>query len=152
MVLRHSLIRPARLSFPRASPANQSRVIKSFVSANRFMSFSAESSVRPEHDKVNQDIADYVHSYTIDSDLAYETARLCLIDTIGCGFEALKFPECVKLLGPVVEGTTVPNGRGVKQPLSYHCFILSVGLIFFFSTRYEGPRNQFSVRSYQGCF
>lgn len=69
-----------------------------------------ESTLRPEPDKVLQDIADYVHSYKIDSDLAFETARLCLIDTIGCGLEALRFPECARILGPVVEGTVVPNG------------------------------------------
>ena len=54
----------------------------------------AESAVRPEPDKVLQDIADYVHNYNIDSPLAFETARLCLIDTIGCGLEALRFPAC----------------------------------------------------------
>jgi 2-methylcitrate dehydratase len=72
-----------------------------------------ESTVRPEPDKVVQDIADYVHDYKIDSDLAWETARLCLIDTIGCGLEGLRFPECRNLLGPVVEGTIVPNGESV---------------------------------------
>jgi 2-methylcitrate dehydratase len=70
-----------------------------------------ESAVRPEPDKVVQDIADYVHDYKIDSDLAWETARLCLIDTIGCGLEGLRFVECRNLLGPVVEGTIVPNGN-----------------------------------------
>ena len=70
-----------------------------------------ESTVRPEPDKVVQDIADYVHDYKIDSDLAWETARLCLIDTIGCGLEGLRFTECRNLLGPVVEGTIVPNGK-----------------------------------------
>ncbi|KAJ7680544.1 MmgE/PrpD family-domain-containing protein [Mycena polygramma] len=80
----------------------------------RFMSNHAgESTLRPQPDKVLQDIADYVHSYDIKSDLAYETARLCLIDTIGCGLEGLRFPECAKLLGPVVEGTIVPNGTKV---------------------------------------
>lgn len=69
-----------------------------------------ESALRPEPDKVLKDIADYVHNYSITSDVALETARLCLIDTVGCGLEALRFPECTKLLGPVVEGTTVPNG------------------------------------------
>ncbi|KAL1724023.1 MmgE/PrpD family-domain-containing protein [Schizophyllum commune] len=68
---------------------------------------------RPQPDKVLQDIADYVHNYKIDSELAYETARLCLIDTIGCGLEGLRFPACSKLLGPVVEGTVVPNGTKV---------------------------------------
>jgi 2-methylcitrate dehydratase PrpD len=74
------------------------------------MSAHAESAVRPAPDQVVQDIADYVLNYNITSELAYETARLCLIDTIGCGLEGLRFPECSKLLGPVVEGTTVPNG------------------------------------------
>lgn len=69
-----------------------------------------ESTLRPEPDKVIKDIADYVHNYKVDSPLAFETARLCLIDTIGCGLEALRFPDCTKLLGPVVEGTIVPNG------------------------------------------
>lgn len=69
-----------------------------------------ESTLRPEPDKVLTDIADYVHNYKIESDLAFETARLNLIDTIGCGLEGLRFPECANLLGPVVEGTVVPNG------------------------------------------
>ncbi|KIJ49614.1 hypothetical protein M422DRAFT_205076 [Sphaerobolus stellatus SS14] len=72
-----------------------------------------ESSVRPEPDQVLQDIADYVHNYNITSELAYETARLCLIDTIGCGLEGLRFPECASLMGPVVEGTVVPNGTKI---------------------------------------
>jgi hypothetical protein len=61
--------------------------------------------VRPESDKVIQDISNYVHSpEKVKSPLARETARLCLIDTLGCGLEALRFKECAKLLGPVVEG------------------------------------------------
>ena len=76
----------------------------------RNMSSHAESAVRPEPDQVLQDIADYVHNFKIESDLAWETARLCLIDTIGCGLEALRFDACARLLGPVVEGTIVPNG------------------------------------------
>lgn len=69
-----------------------------------------ESTVRPKPDQVLQDIADYVHDYKITSNLAWETARLCLIDTMGCGLEGLRFPECARLMGPVVEGTVVPNG------------------------------------------
>lgn len=52
-----------------------------------------------------------MHNYEIKSDLAFETARLCLIDTIGCGLEGLRFKECARLMGPVVEGTIVPNGE-----------------------------------------
>ena len=68
---------------------------------------------RPPYDQVLLDIADYVCSYTIDSELAYTTARNCLIDTLGCGLEALEYPACTKLLGPIVSGTIVPNGAKV---------------------------------------
>jgi 2-methylcitrate dehydratase len=59
------------------------------------------------------DIAEYVLNYEIKSAEAYDTARLCLIDSLGCGFEALSYPACTKLLGPVVPGTVVPNGAKV---------------------------------------
>jgi 2-methylcitrate dehydratase len=65
------------------------------------------------YDQVLIDIADYVSRYTIESELAYTTARNCLIDTLGCGLEALEYPACTKLLGPVVAGTIVPNGAKV---------------------------------------
>src|SRR5437899_2920098 len=52
-------------------------------------------------------------SFEIQSDLAYDTARNCLIDTLGCGLEALEYPACTKLLGPIIPGTTVPNGAKV---------------------------------------
>lgn len=71
------------------------------------------SNVRPDPDQVLVDIADYVINYTVDSQLAYTTARNCLIDTLGCGLEALEYPACTKLLGPVVAGTQVPNGAKV---------------------------------------
>ena len=71
------------------------------------------SNVRPEPDSVLVDIADYVLNYEVKSDLAYTTARNCLIDTIGCGLEALEYPACTKHLGPVVPGTVVPNGAKV---------------------------------------
>ncbi len=64
-------------------------------------------------DKVLTGIADYALNFKIDSDLAYETARYCLIDTLGCGLEALEYPACTKLLGPIVPGTVVPNGARV---------------------------------------
>ncbi|MBV6306470.1 bifunctional 2-methylcitrate dehydratase/aconitate hydratase [Candidimonas humi] len=71
------------------------------------------SNVRPAPDQVLVDIVDYVLDYKIQSDLAYETARNCLIDTLGCGLEALEYPACRKLLGPIVQGTVVPNGAKV---------------------------------------
>ncbi len=71
------------------------------------------SNDRPAPDAVITDIADYALSYEITSDLARSTARACLIDTLGCGLEALEYPACTKLLGPIVPGTTVPNGARV---------------------------------------
>jgi len=74
---------------------------------------STSSSIRPKPDSVLADIADYVTGYRIRSRSAYDNARLCLMDTLGCGFEALRYPACTKLLGPVVPGTVVPNGARV---------------------------------------
>jgi 2-methylcitrate dehydratase len=74
---------------------------------------SASSANRPDWDQVMVDIVDYVRGYEIASALAYETARNCLIDTLGCGLEALAYPACKKLMGPIVPGTVVPNGARV---------------------------------------
>jgi 2-methylcitrate dehydratase len=71
------------------------------------------SNNRPAPDQVLVDIADYALDYTITSELAYTTAQHCLIDTLGCGLEALEYPACTKLLGPIVPGTVVPNGARV---------------------------------------
>ncbi len=71
------------------------------------------SNERPAPDKVLTDIADYALNYEIESDLAYTTAQHCLIDTLGCGLEALDYPACTRLLGPIVPGTVVPNGARV---------------------------------------
>jgi 2-methylcitrate dehydratase len=72
------------------------------------------SNVRPKPDKVLKLIADYATRYTIRSAEAYDTARYCLMDTLGCGFEALEYPACTKLLGPVDPETVTP--RGAKVP------------------------------------
>ena len=74
------------------------------------MSNNVEVNVRPEPDSLLVEIADYVSKQEINSELALSTARNCLIDTIGCGLLALTFPACTKMLGPVVPGTSVPNG------------------------------------------
>ncbi len=71
------------------------------------------SNVRPEPDQVIVDIAKYANEYEINSDEALDTARYCLMDTLGCGLEALSYSACTKLLGPIVPGTTVPNGAKV---------------------------------------
>jgi 2-methylcitrate dehydratase len=74
---------------------------------------SAISNNRPKPDQVITDIADYALKFSIKSAEAYNTARLCLMDTLGCGLEALTYPACTKLMGPVVPGTIVPNGAKV---------------------------------------
>lgn len=71
------------------------------------------SNERPQPDKVLTDIVDYVMNYEIKSDLAWKTAQYCLLDTLGCGLEALSYPACTKLLGPLVHGTIVPHGAKV---------------------------------------
>jgi 2-methylcitrate dehydratase len=71
------------------------------------------SNERPAPDKVLVDIADYALQFEVTSELAYTTARYCLMDTLGCGLEALEYPACTKLLGPVVPGTVVPHGAKV---------------------------------------
>src|SRR5687768_2750180 len=71
------------------------------------------SAARPDPDQLLVDIADYALSYQIKSELAYETAYYCLMDTLACGFQALKYPSCTKLLGPVVPGATMPGGARV---------------------------------------
>ncbi len=77
------------------------------------MSNRVETNVRPDPDKELVAIADYVANAEIDSELAYTTARHCLMDTLGCGFLALSFPECAKHIGPIVPGTVVPGGARV---------------------------------------
>jgi 2-methylcitrate dehydratase len=71
------------------------------------------SNERPAPDQVLTDIADYALSYEVTSELAYTTAHYCLLDTLGCGLEALEYPACTKLLGPIVPGTVVPHGAKV---------------------------------------
>lgn len=74
---------------------------------------NVETNLRPAFDTVLQEIADYVLDYDVKSQDAYQTAHLCLLDTLGCGILALQYPECTKLLGPTVPGTIVPNGTHV---------------------------------------
>lgn len=72
-----------------------------------------KSATRPAPDQVLVAIAEYAKNYTINSAQAYETARYCLIDTLACGFQALKYPACTKLMGPVVPGAVMPGGARV---------------------------------------
>jgi 2-methylcitrate dehydratase len=74
------------------------------------MSVYVEDNVKPDYDEVMQSIADYVLSQAVTSNEAYETARYCLMDAMGCGILALSYPECTKLLGPIVPGATLNDG------------------------------------------
>src|SRR6267154_1519559 len=72
-----------------------------------------KSAQRPEPDAVLGAIAGYARNFTAESELAYDTARYCLMDTLACGFQALKYPACTKLMGPVVPGAVMPGGARV---------------------------------------
>lgn len=61
-------------------------------------------------DSLLTDLADYVHHQNIDSELAFDTARYCLMDSLGCGFLALQYPQCRKMLGPLVAGANMEGG------------------------------------------
>jgi 2-methylcitrate dehydratase len=71
------------------------------------------SAERPAPDRVLVDIAAYARDARITSAVAFETARYCLMDTLACGFQALAFPACARLLGPVVPGATMAGGARV---------------------------------------
>ncbi len=79
------------------------------------MTHDTPSAARPDPDALLLDIADYVLAPRIDSTEAYDTARLCLMDSLSCMMLALNFPACTKLLGPVVPGAEMKTG-GVRVP------------------------------------
>ena len=76
-------------------------------------SHDIKSTERPAPDPTLVAIAEYAKHFNVESTLAYDTARYCLMDTLACGFQALKYPACTKLLGPVVPGAVMPGGARV---------------------------------------
>ncbi|MBI3823428.1 MAG: bifunctional 2-methylcitrate dehydratase/aconitate hydratase [Planctomycetes bacterium] len=80
---------------------------------------TTESNIRPAPDAELAAIADYVAGPSAFSAEAYDTARYCLIDSLGCAMLALQYPACVRHLGPIIEGTIVPHG--VRVPGTSHC-------------------------------
>jgi 2-methylcitrate dehydratase len=76
-------------------------------------SHDIKSAQRPDPDAALTAIASYARNFAISSDVAYDTARYCLMDTLACGFQALKYPACRKLLGPVVPGAVMSGGARV---------------------------------------
>src|SRR6201986_4768086 len=92
-----------------------------FPTPSRVKSMSAHdirSATRPDPDQPLVDIANYVADYAIDSQEAYDTARYMLLDSLACSALAMKFPDCVKHLGPVVPGAVMPGG--VRVPFTSH--------------------------------
>ncbi|TQV84465.1 bifunctional 2-methylcitrate dehydratase/aconitate hydratase [Aliikangiella coralliicola] len=77
------------------------------------MSANAELNIKPDYDQPIRDIAEYVTEYVVKSDYVFDVARYCLMDSLGCGLLALRYPECTKHLGPIVSGTLVPGGARV---------------------------------------
>ncbi len=73
----------------------------------------ADSNFKPNPDNELIAIADYVAHYSVENPLALSTARYCLMDALGCALLAMQYPECTKLLGPIVPGTQVPHGARV---------------------------------------
>ncbi|TVY40735.1 2-methylcitrate dehydratase, mitochondrial [Lachnellula subtilissima] len=97
----------------RASPRTTTPTLKQFSTMSPLQSGAPPPPQAREYDPEIKDIASYVHHTPINSDLAFDTARFVFLDTLGCGLEGLRFKECTKLLGPIVEGTIVPNGTKV---------------------------------------
>ena len=77
-------------------------------------SHDSKSAQRPNPDELLIALADYAQNYKVDSPQAYATARYCLMDTLACGFQALKYPACTRLIGPVVPGATCRAARACR--------------------------------------
>jgi 2-methylcitrate dehydratase len=74
---------------------------------------SMNDNTRPQFDGILIKIVNYVYDYKITSKLAFETAKYCLADSVGCAILAMNFSECTKLLGPWVSGISIQNGARV---------------------------------------
>lgn len=71
------------------------------------------SAQRPDPDPEMAAIADYVADYHLSSSEAFQTARYMLMDSLACAMLAMKHPECVKHLGPLVPGADMKGGARV---------------------------------------
>ena len=109
------------------------------------------NNIRPEFDREIVDIVDYVMNYEISSKVAYDTAHYCLLDTLGCGLEALEYPACKKLLGPVVPGTVVPNGVRVPGTQFQLDPVIKEESIWL-SGQHRRPSSQLMKRKNQAVF
>jgi 2-methylcitrate dehydratase len=101
--------------------------------------YDLTSALRPESDAILQQIADYIFDLDkVTGDNATNTARLCLMDTLGCGLLALNYPACVKMLGPIVPGAIMPGGARVPGT-SYELDPVQAA----FQYRYDGALARF---------
>ncbi|EMD69020.1 hypothetical protein COCSADRAFT_105062 [Bipolaris sorokiniana ND90Pr] len=106
--------RPIALrAFPSLPITSRAVAASSFSTMTTLKSEVKQALAKREYDPEIKDMASYIHNTPIDSELAYDTARWVFIDTLGCGLEGLRFEQCRNILGPVVEGTVVPNGTKV---------------------------------------
>src|ERR1051325_7061559 len=97
-------------TFTKRWPDDRNGILSHNTEAHPMTTHSSDSNVRPEPDAELVAIAGYVCSPASISDEAYETARYCLMDSLGCAMLALQYPACVRHLGPIVPGTVVPGG------------------------------------------
>jgi 2-methylcitrate dehydratase len=110
----NSSVPPAITSDPNPPPGFPSKLVKTFIPTPApHLKTSANQNLRPDPDELLVRIADYTCANPAFSDEARLTAHHCLLDTIGCGLLALKYPACTALLGPVVEGAELPDGARV---------------------------------------
>lgn len=77
-----------------------------------------ELNIRPDFDREIVDIVDYVMNYDITSKVAYDTAHYCLLDTLGCGLEALEYPACKNCLGQSCQARWCPTAHACRAPSS----------------------------------
>ena len=112
-----AIVPSSALANPRASFAPLAKPVMATPFSTQSAKMSSSMPSKPasprDYDPEIQDMAKYIHHYDVNSELAFDTARFILLDTIGCGLEGLRFHECVKLLGPTVEGSVVPHGTRV---------------------------------------
>jgi 2-methylcitrate dehydratase len=74
---------------------------------------TSPSNIRPAPDEVLTAIADYVTGSGQAVQEARDTARLCVMDALGCAMAALNYPACTRLLGPLTPGTVVTDGAHI---------------------------------------
>src|SRR4029077_6240989 len=97
----------------RTSSSCRSRNASNARKKTAMSAHDSKSAQRPPPDGALVAIADYARNFTVESEVAYDTARYCLMDTLACGFQALQYPACRKLLGPVVPGAVMAGGARV---------------------------------------